>query len=115
MRVNFENPTPNPYTAFMGVLSPILQKAQFENCMGAKAPECTDANFGPIGTGPFVVTDFRPNDVATFKANENYRDANKPAFAEVVLKGGGDAASAGRAVMETGEFDYAWNLHWPLM
>lgn len=110
MRVNFENPTPNPYTALMGVLSPILQKAQFENCMGAKAPECTDANFGPIGTGPFVVTDFRPNDVATFKANENYRDANKPAFAEVVLKGGGDAASAGRAVMETGEFDYAWNL-----
>lgn len=110
VRVNFENPTPNPYTAFMGVLSPILQKAQFENCMGAKAPECTDANFGPIGTGPFVVTDFRPNDVATFKANENYRDANKPAFAEVVLKGGGDAASAGRAVMETGEFDYAWNL-----
>lgn len=110
VRVNFENPTPNPYTAFMGALSPILQKAQFENCMGAKAPECTDANFGPIGTGPFVVTDFRPNDVATFKANENYRDANKPAFAEVVLKGGGDAASAGRAVMETGEFDYAWNL-----
>lgn len=110
VRVDFENPMPNPYQAFMGGLSPIIQKAQFENCLGAKAAECTDANFGPIGTGPFVVTDFRPNDVATFKANENYRDANKPAFAEVVLKGGGDAASAGRAVMETGEFDYAWNL-----
>ncbi|MCB2000726.1 MAG: hypothetical protein KDH91_10135, partial [Rhodoferax sp.] len=23
---------------------------------------------------------------------------------------GGDAAAAGRAVMETGEYDYAWNL-----
>jgi peptide/nickel transport system substrate-binding protein len=28
----------------------------------------------------------------------------------VTFKGGGDAAAAGRAVMETGEFDYAWNL-----
>ena len=28
----------------------------------------------------------------------------------VELKGGGDAASAARAVIQTGEFDYAWNL-----
>jgi len=28
----------------------------------------------------------------------------------VTFKGGGDAAAAGRAVLETGEFDYAWNL-----
>jgi peptide/nickel transport system substrate-binding protein len=27
----------------------------------------------------------------------------------MTLKGGGDAAAAARAVMETGEFDYAWN------
>ena len=44
------------------------------------------------------------------EANENYRDPNKPFFAEVVFKGGGDAASAARAVLETGEADYAWNL-----
>ena len=31
------------------------------------------------------------------------------ALGKVTLKGGGDAASAARAVMETGEFDYAWN------
>ena len=78
--------------------------------MGAKAPECTDENFGPIGTGPFVVTEFRTNDVIQLVANENYRDPNKPAFASVTFKGGGDATAAGRAVMETGEFDYAWNL-----
>ncbi|MEY8839438.1 ABC transporter substrate-binding protein, partial [Cribrihabitans sp. XS_ASV171] len=79
-------------------------------CMGAKAPECTEANFNPIGTGPFVVTEFRPNDVITMEANPNYRDPAKPAFASVTFKGGGDATAAGRAVMETGEFDYAWNL-----
>ena len=28
----------------------------------------------------------------------------------MTFKGGGDAAAAGRAVMETGEFDYGWNL-----
>ena len=28
----------------------------------------------------------------------------------MTFKGGGDATAAGRAVMETGEFDYAWNL-----
>ncbi|WP_422372891.1 peptide ABC transporter substrate-binding protein [Hoeflea sp.] len=108
--VNFSGPKPVPYAAFVGAQSPIIQKAQFENCLGAKAQECTDANFGPIGTGPFVVTDFKPNDVITMKANENYRDPAKPAFATLTFKGGGDAAAAGRAVMETGEFDYAWNL-----
>ncbi|MQQ07590.1 peptide ABC transporter substrate-binding protein [Epibacterium sp. SM1979] len=108
--VNFEGPTPSPYGPFVGVESPILQMAQFKECIGAKAPECTDANFGPIGTGPFVVEEFKPNDVITYVANENYRDPAKPAFGRVLFKGGGDAAAAGRAVMETGEFDYAWNL-----
>lgn len=108
--VNFTGPKPVPYAAFVGAQSPVIQAAQFKDCLGAKAQECTAANFGPIGTGPFVVTDFKPNDVITMKANENYRDPAKPAFATLTFKGGGDAAAAGRAVMETGEYDYAWNL-----
>ncbi|BBU55766.1 MULTISPECIES: peptide ABC transporter substrate-binding protein [Mameliella] len=108
--VTFEGPTPNPYGPFVGGESPILQKAQFENCVGAAASTCTEQNFNPIGTGPFVVTEFKPNDVITMKANDNYRDPAKPAFATVTFKGGGSAAAAGTAVMETGEFDYAWNL-----
>lgn len=110
VKVNFSIAKPYPYGPFVGAQSPIIQKAQFENCVGARAPECTDANFGPIGTGPFVVTRFAANDVIELEANPNYRDAAKPAFATVTLKGGGDAASAARAVLETGEFDYAWNL-----
>lgn len=108
--VTFEGPTPNPYGPFVGGESPIIQKAQFENCVGAAASTCTEQNFNPIGTGPFVVTEFKPNDVITMKANDNYRDPAKPAFATVTFKGGGSAAAAGTAVMETGEFDYAWNL-----
>ena len=110
VKVTFNQPKPNPYGPFVGGQSPIIQAAQFADCLGAKAPECTEANYNPIGTGPFTVADFKPNDVIQFEANENYREEGKPAFAKVTLKGGGDANSAGRAVLETGEFDYAWNL-----
>ncbi|MCV0395215.1 MAG: peptide ABC transporter substrate-binding protein [Rhizobiaceae bacterium] len=110
IKVTFKSPKPYPYLAFAGAQSPIIQKAQFAECLGPKAPECTEANFGPIGTGPFRVTEFRPNDVVSYEANPEFRDPDKPAFATLTLKGGGDAAAAGRAVMETGEFDYAWNL-----
>jgi len=113
VKVTFEGPKPNPYLPFVGGQSPIIQKAQFAECLGTKAPTCTSANFGPIGTGPFVATEFRPNDVTSLKANPNYRDPAKPAFATVTFKGGGDAAAAARSVLETGEFDYAWNLQLP--
>ena len=56
------------------------------------------------------MTEFRANDTVLLEANELFRDPNKPFFAEVIFKGGGDAASAARAVLETGEADYAWNL-----
>lgn len=108
--VTFAGPTPNPYGPFVGGESPILQAAQFADCLGAAGSTCTEQNFNPIGTGPFVVTEFRTNDVIQMVANENFRHEGKPAFASVTFKGGGDATAAGRAVMETGEFDYAWNL-----
>ncbi len=107
--VTFTGPKPNPYTAFVGATAPIIQAAQFAKCLGAAAPTCTDANNAPIGTGPFRVVSFKTNDTTELEANPNYRDAAKPAFATMTLKGGGDAEAAARAVMETGEFDYAWN------
>jgi peptide/nickel transport system substrate-binding protein len=108
--VNFSEPKPFPYAAFVGAEAPIIQQAQFADCTGARAQECTDQNFGPIGTGPYMVTEFKANDVVTYDFNPNYRDANKPYFSSVTFKGGGDATSAARAVLETGEADYAWNL-----
>ena len=111
VKITFTGPKPFPYGPFVGAQNgAVLQKAQFEDCMGAKAQECTEENFGPIGTGPFVVTEFLANDTVLYTANENYRDPHKPFFDEVIFKGGGDAASAARAVLETGEADYAWNL-----
>jgi peptide/nickel transport system substrate-binding protein len=109
IKITWTAPKPNPFTAFVGSTSPILQAAQFANCLGTAAPTCTEQNFKPVGTGPFMVTDFKVNDVVQLAANPNYRDPAKPAFATMTVKGGGDAAGAARAVMETGEFDYAWN------
>jgi len=108
--VTFDVPKPFPYGPFVGAQSPLLQQAQFADCVGAAAQECTEQNFNPIGTGPYVVEEFRANDVITYVANPNYRVEGQPAFDRMVLKGGGDAESAARAVLETGEADYAWNL-----
>ena len=53
---------------------------------------------------------FKPGDAVTYEINPNYREANAPFFDKVECKGGGDAASAARAVLQTGDYDYAWNL-----
>jgi peptide/nickel transport system substrate-binding protein len=110
--ISFDVPKPYPFVPFVGQTVPIVQKAQFEDCVGVEMASCTEQNFAPIGTGPFMVEDFRANDVVTYVRNPNYRfvDEGKPFFDRVVFKGGGDAESAARAVLETGEADYAWNL-----
>ena len=36
--------------------------------------------------------------------------AHRPHFDAIEMKGGGDAVSAARAVLQTGEYDFAWNL-----
>ena len=110
IKINFSVAKPFPYAPFVGYNAPIMQAAQFEGCIGAKAQECTEQNFNPIGTGPFKVVDFKPNDVIVFEANPLYREEGKPAFSSLLFKGGGDATSAARSVLETGEMHYAWNL-----
>ncbi|WP_151718087.1 peptide ABC transporter substrate-binding protein [Gemmobacter serpentinus] len=105
----FAAPMPYPFQPFTGATGPVLQKAQFAACLGKLAATCTAQNASPIGTGPFMVTDFKVNDVVTMAANPLYREAEKPAFATATIKGGGDALSSASAVLETGEFDYAWN------
>ena len=109
VKVTFDKPTPFMYTAFVTVGSPIISRAQFGDCVGAAAQTCNEQNTLPLGTGPYKIVDFKVNDVATYERNENYH--GEPAyFDKVIFKGGGDAVGAARAVLETGEADYAWNL-----
>ena len=52
---------------------------------------------------------FVPDELAVYERNPHYY-GEVPYFDKVVLKGGGDALSAAKSVMETGKADYAWNL-----
>ncbi len=110
IEIQFAQPTPYPYVPFVSSTTPVLQQAQFKDCMGAKIASCTAQNFAPIGTGPYKVKEFKPNDVVIYTMNTAYREAGKPHFSSVTIKGGGDPMSSARAVFETGETDYAWNL-----
>ncbi|MCK0142414.1 peptide ABC transporter substrate-binding protein [Aliiroseovarius sp. F20344] len=110
VRISFAKPKPYPYGPFVGLEVPVLQANQFADCIGPDAVNCSAENLSPIGTGPYRITEFKPGDVVSYDINPYYRDATKPGFASVVVKGGGDALGAARAVLETGEFDYAWNL-----
>lgn len=77
---------------------------------GADAQTANDTfSTKPIGTGPFVVQSFTPGDQVTYVANDHYREPNKPFFASVNYKGGGDATTAAQAVLQAGEWDFADN------
>ena len=64
----------------------------------------------PIGTGPFKVVEFKPGDVGVYERNPLHRNADQVYFDEVIMKGGGDATSAARAVLQTGDYDFAGML-----
>ena len=108
VEITFEAPTPYPYSAFVSTGAPIISRAQFGECVGAAAATCDAQNTAPLGTGPYRIIDFKVNDEAVYERNPFYR-GEAPYFDRVVLKGGGDAVSAARAVLENGEADYAWN------
>ncbi len=107
VKTTWKAPNANTFVSWVGVN--ILQKKQFADCVGDKAPTC-EANNKPIGTGPFKLKEFKSGDVVTYDKNPMYRDADKVAFDSVEIKGGGTAEGALRAVCETGETDFAWNM-----
>ena len=109
VKITFEASTPYPYQAFVGAGAPIISRAQFADCIGAAATTCEAQNTAPLGTGPYRIIDFKANEQAVYERNPFYRGPS-PYFDRVLLKGGGDAISAARAVMERGEADYAWNI-----
>jgi peptide/nickel transport system substrate-binding protein len=109
VKVVFAKPQPFWFDAFCGYRGMIIPKHVFEPFKGAKSREAP-ANLKPMGTGPYKFVDFKPGDVVTGEINSTYHVPNRPFFDTVEMKGGGDAASAARAVLQTAEYDYAWNM-----
>jgi peptide/nickel transport system substrate-binding protein len=109
VKVVFKEPTAFWYDAFFGHRGHILPKHLFAQYKGQEARNAP-YNLKPIGTGPYKIVEFKPGDVALYEINPQYHVPNRPFFDAVELKGGGDATSAARAVLQTGEFDFAWNM-----
>jgi peptide/nickel transport system substrate-binding protein len=108
MKIVYKAPNPAWFQTFGGTVC-VLPKHVFEPFKGAKSREAP-ANLRPVGTGPYRIADFKPGDLIRAELNPNYHEANWPFFDRLELKGGGDAVSAARAVIQTGEYDFAWNI-----
>jgi len=94
-RIVYKAPNPAWFQTFGGTLC-VLPRHVFEPFKGAKSREAP-ANMKPVGTGPYRIVDFKPNDVVLGELNPNYHAPNWPFFDRIEVKGGGDAASAARA------------------
>jgi peptide/nickel transport system substrate-binding protein len=109
VKVLFQKPTPFWALAFVGAQGMIIPKHLFADYSGGKSRDAP-TNLKPVGTGPYKFKDFKPGDMVSGEINPNYHMENRPYFDAFEMKGGGDAVSAARAVLQSGEFDFAWNM-----
>src|SRR6266852_402558 len=110
VKIVFKSPAPFWAAPFCGAATgTLLPKHLFQAFKGDKSREAP-TNLKPVGTGPYKFVDFKPGDIVRGEINPNYHVPNRPFFDQVEMKGGGDAVGAARAVIQTGEYDYAWNM-----
>jgi peptide/nickel transport system substrate-binding protein len=107
--VKFQQPTPFWADTFVNSPGSIIPKHLFADYVGDKSRDAP-TNLKPVGTGPYKFKEFKPGDMVAGVINTAYHVENRPHFDAIEMKGGGDAVSAARAVLQTGEFDFAWNL-----
>jgi len=109
VKINFKELNPAWSQFFVGGEGMILPEHIYKDFNGANAREAS-ANLKPIGTGAYRVVDFRPGDTVIYEPNPEFRQVDQLGFEKIELKGGGDATSAARAVLQTGDADFAYNL-----
>jgi len=109
VKIVFNKAQPFWADAFCGTRGQIIPKHHFDAYRGAKSREAP-TNLRPVGTGAFRFVEFKPGDVVRAEIYPGYHVPNRPFFDTLEMKGGGDAVSAARAVLQTGEYDYAWNM-----
>ena len=107
VRVVFDKP--QPFWPGGYSLVRLIPKHLFSAYGGNKSREAP-ANLKPVGTGPYKFVEFKPGDMLRGELYAGYHLPNRPYFDSIEMKGGGDAVSAARAVLQTGEYDFAWNL-----
>jgi peptide/nickel transport system substrate-binding protein len=109
VKISFKNPTPFWADAFVGAPGAIIPKHLFQDYTGDKSRDAP-TNLKPVGTSAYKFVEFKPGDFIRGEINLDYHIPNRPHFDSIEMKGGGDAVSAARAVIQTGEYDFAWNI-----
>lgn len=109
VKVSFKDVNPSYFLGFVGSEGMIIPRHLFEKFNGENARQAPN-NLLAVGTGPYQVVQFKPGDTVIYEPNLHFREPEKIVFKKVEIKGGGDAISAARAVLQTGEADYAYNL-----
>ena len=109
VKINFKNPTPGWYGVFCGAYGYILPQHVLKD---PSVPRHATRRSTSSRSAPVHIRSMSSSraTTSTYSINDNFREADKPFFKTVYLKGGGDATSAARAAIQTGEVDYSWNL-----
>ncbi|KRQ17046.1 peptide ABC transporter substrate-binding protein [Bradyrhizobium manausense] len=109
VRILFSKPTPFWADAFVGAPGAIIPKHLFADYRGNKSLKASN-NLSPVGTGPYKFIEFKPGELVRGEINPQYHMTGRPYFDTIEMKGGGDAVSAARAVIQTGEYDFGSNI-----
>jgi peptide/nickel transport system substrate-binding protein len=97
---------PQPYWASVFTGGGLLPRHIFQSVKGNGARDAIGM-IPAVGTGPYRLTEFRPGDLIRAELNRSYHVPNRPFFDRLDIKCGGDAVGAARAVLQTGEYDFA--------
>jgi peptide/nickel transport system substrate-binding protein len=98
---------PQPFWAVVFTGDGLLPRHIFEPLKGAGARDAVGM-VKAVGTGPYRLVEFKPGDLIRAELNPSYHIANRPYFDRLDIKCGGDSAGAARAVLQTGEYDFAY-------
>ena len=121
VKINFKEVTPAWFLPFVGAWGMIIPRHVFEPYNGPNVREAP-ANMTPVGTGPYRVVSFKPQEVLflgndlietnkiVYEPNPFFREEDKPYFSRVELRGGGTVKEAARSVLQVGDVDFAFNL-----
>ncbi|MGB3532628.1 MAG: peptide ABC transporter substrate-binding protein [Microcoleaceae cyanobacterium] len=109
VKIQFKQVTPAWFLVFVGTEGMILPRHIFQDYNGINSRQAP-ANLMPVGTGAYRVVEFKPGDVVIYEPNPHFRSTETPHFQQIQLKGGGDATSAARAILQTEDADFAYNL-----
>ena len=110
-KVNFKAPTLAWFVPFVGTFGGSVLPGHIWNFDATDEGPTQAFRTSPIGTGPYKLTSFSEGVEVLYEINELYREPNKPYFKTVSVTGGaGSADGAARAVIQTGEADWGWNL-----